>query len=243
VGKNTTIRDDFNRDVKSGGWGTATISDANANGQAGQKWQIATGSKQAFSVAAGTGGQIAVVDTQQDTVFYTALLGTMSKTTKMTKTTVEGSLSFAMQGFDNNNRQANVGVVLRWQDKNNYVKAYLDGAELLVMKNVNGKQTVLQHTKFVATDGTSYTVRFRIQGNAMMARAWQSDQQEPKTWVRATDTQGDATTGGQNGANDAGGQNGTAAGGAKAASGKVGVRALLPAGAMVTCTAFQMTLS
>jgi hypothetical protein len=77
----------------------------------------------------------------------------------------------------------NLGSVLRWQDKNNWYKAYLDGTELVLLKNVNGTMTRLKAALFDAQANTLYALRFRVIGSQLMARAWRSGEAEPQNWV------------------------------------------------------------
>ena len=49
----------------------------------------------------------------------------------------------------------NMGAVLHWTDTNDWYKAYIDGANLVVQKKVNGTATTLKTVPFAATAGTS----------------------------------------------------------------------------------------
>lgn len=85
---------------------------------------------------------------------------------------------------------SNLGVVLRWQDANNWYKALIDGNNVQLLKNVNGKIAVLASQAFKATNDTSYDLRFRILGSNLFARAWADGQPEPATWtLMKADTQ------------------------------------------------------
>ena len=82
----------------------------------------------------------------------------------------------------------NLGSVLRWQDKNDWYKAYLDGTQLVLFKNVNGTMTRLKAGAFTAQANVFYSLRFRVVGSQLMARAWPTGQAEPQNWlVMATD--------------------------------------------------------
>ena len=78
---------------------------------------------------------------------------------------------------------ANMGVLLRWTDSNNLYKVFIDGTNLTVLKKVNGAISNLQSTPFAAQNGASYTIRARVVGTSIMARAWQTGQAEPSNWM------------------------------------------------------------
>jgi hypothetical protein len=75
------------------------------------------------------------------------------------------------------------GIVLRWQDVNNWYKAQIDGTDLVVLKRVNGVITRLGALRFTALSGKTYTLHFRAIGATLFASAWQSDQSEPAHWM------------------------------------------------------------
>jgi hypothetical protein len=84
---------------------------------------------------------------------------------------------------------SNFGDVLRWNDGNNWYKAYVDGANLLIQKKVNGVTTILATTPFTATAGAAFTIHFRAVGQTLTANAWAATSSEPAGWmVTATDT-------------------------------------------------------
>src|SRR5260370_38517948 len=74
---------------------------------------------------------------------------------------------------------ANIGAVLRWNDTNNWYKAYIDGASLVVQKKVNGSTAILGSVPFVASVNTGYLLRFQIAGSTLSARAWPAGSAEP----------------------------------------------------------------
>jgi hypothetical protein len=87
------------------------------------------------------------------------------------------------------NASNNLGGVLRWTDGNNWYKAYIDGASLIVQKNVNGTSTILGAAPFTATSGTSYTLHFQVIGTTLYASVWQTGTTEPtKPMITVTDT-------------------------------------------------------
>src|SRR3974377_2196420 len=90
-----------------------------------------------------------------------------------------------MSSFSN----TNLGAVLRWTNTNNWYKAYINGTSLVVQKKVNGTTAIIGSASFVATAGTSYTLRFRVVGTTLYARVWQTGATEPVNWmVTVTDT-------------------------------------------------------
>lgn len=86
-------------------------------------------------------------------------------------------------------QQSNVGAVLRWQDDFDWYKAYIDGTQLLLIKDVAGTMTLLNAVSFTAVANTLYALRFAIDGTQLFARVWPAGQTEPSTWmIQATDT-------------------------------------------------------
>ncbi len=78
---------------------------------------------------------------------------------------------------------ANMGVLLRWTDGNNLYKVFIDGTNLTALKKVNGVVSSLQSVPFAAQDGISYSIRARVVGTSIMARAWQTGRTEPSNWM------------------------------------------------------------
>jgi hypothetical protein len=111
---------------------------------------------------------------------------------------------------------ANVGAVLRWTDTNDWYKAYLDGSSLVVQKKVNGAYATIGTAPFAATAGTSYSLRFRVVGTSLYAKAWASSSREPTAWT-VTGTDSSLT------------------------SGNCGLRMQLATGVVVTYTSFLAT--
>ncbi|HLZ55674.1 MAG TPA: hypothetical protein VKR06_01900 [Ktedonosporobacter sp.] len=81
---------------------------------------------------------------------------------------------------------ANLGVVLRWTDTNNWYKALIDGDNLSILKRVNGTTTTLKSVPFPAQGGVTYSIRFRAVGATLYSRAWRSDTTEPTKWLLTT---------------------------------------------------------
>ncbi|MEO7021723.1 MAG: hypothetical protein ABI234_16335 [Ktedonobacteraceae bacterium] len=76
----------------------------------------------------------------------------------------------------------NLGGVLRWQDSQNWYKVLIDGSKLQLLKSVQGKISVLATQPFNAVGGTAYSIRFRVLGSDLFAKAWSSTQPEPAHW-------------------------------------------------------------
>ena len=145
-------------------WGTASD---------GQAWGGDANTQAVFSVK----GNAGVVSNAGGTS-YSAVLGPAVSNAEVVAT---GSLS----SFSN----ANVGAVLRWADGNNWYKAFIDGANLVLQKKVAGSTTVLATAPFAAAAGTAYTIHFRAVGSTLTANVWPASGAEPSGWmVTATDT-------------------------------------------------------
>jgi outer membrane protein assembly factor BamB len=138
----------------------------------GRTWGGDANTANAFSVV-NNSGQVS-----NGSGIYNAVLGS-------TATNAEVVFSGSMSSFKN----ANLGAVLRWTDTNDLYKAYIDGTSLVVQKKVIGSTTILGSVAFIATAGTSYTLRFRVVGKTLYARVWKTGTTEPKAWmVAVTDT-------------------------------------------------------
>ena len=145
-------------------WGTASD---------GQAWGGDANTQAVFSVK----GNAGVVSNAGGTS-YSAVLGPAVSNAEVVAT---GSLS----SFSN----ANLGTVLRWADGNNWYKAFIDGANLVLQKKVAGSTTVLATAPFAAAAGTAYTIHFRAVGSTLTANVWPASGTEPSGWmVTATDT-------------------------------------------------------
>jgi serine/threonine protein kinase len=148
-------------------WGTASD---------GHPWEQDAATLPDFSIA-GQSGQI--YRTAQGLSFYTAILGPIITNAEVI---VRGSLS----QFNG----SHIGAVLRWTDNNHYYKAYIDGNRLNILKRSSPRSNpVLASVPFPAQANTSYTLRFRVIGATLQAKAWQTGSTEPANWmVSTTDT-------------------------------------------------------
>jgi hypothetical protein len=154
---NVLARDSFQRPNQQF-WGVASD---------GQSWAGDAVKAPAFAIVNHSGQVIG-----NSSAIYDSVLG---KPVADSEVLVSGSVSsFA---------DANLGVLLRWTDGNNLYKVFIDGTNLTVIKKVNGAISNLQSTPFVARNGASYTIRARVVGTSIMARAWQTGQAEPSNWM------------------------------------------------------------
>lgn len=95
----------------------------------------------------------------------------------------------AFSGSMNQFHQSNFGAVLRWRDPHNWYKAYIDGTNLVILKNLAAMGTRLGAVPFPAMANVNYTLRFQVIGTTLSAKVWQTGQTEPAGWqLRVTDT-------------------------------------------------------
>jgi hypothetical protein len=134
----------------------------------GQIWGGDANSKAGF-VIADRSGQII-----EGHSIYNATLGGLTSDAEVV---FSGSLS----GFDH----SNLGAILRWRDERNWYKAYINGTQLILLKDVAGTMIILNTVPFTAYAGTSYTLRFRVIGSQLLARVWLTGEIEPATWMVA----------------------------------------------------------
>lgn len=174
-------------------WGTASD---------GQVWAGTANTSTAFSIANNTG---IMNNTTSGGVNYDAILGASN-----------ANAQILFSGSINSFSSSNLGGVLRWQDTNNFYKAYIDGTSLYIQKSLSGAKTTVKSATFSATAGTTYYIRFQVSGSTLSAKAWKVGTTEPSAWaVTATDT--------------------------SFSSGYAGLRALLKSGVAATYTSFQAT--
>ena len=150
--------------VRSNGnfWGAASD---------GQTWGGDANSQSAFKIS-GDGGFVGSTSNS-----YSAVLGP-----------VVGNSQVVFSGSASSFAYANVGAVLRWQDGNNWYKAYIDGSRLVVQRKVAGIASVLATSNFTATPGVSYTLRFQVVGSSLYAKVWQTGSAEPGWMIQTTDS-------------------------------------------------------
>jgi len=161
---NMVAQDTFHRPDQTF-WGTASD---------GQKWGGQANVSSQFKIA-GDLGQINRKANGQS--LYTATLGPAVTDTELL-------ISASLSAFNS----SHIGAALRWQDDQNYYKVLIDQNQLRLFKRVNNLTSLLQRTSFAAQPNTSYTIRFRIVGATLKAKAWQTGSTEPSTWMAtATD--------------------------------------------------------
>ena len=141
-------------------WGTASD---------GRMWSGDANSIEVFSIVKGAGQ----IDHAQGA--FNAILGPLN-------TNAEVLVSASVNQFAAGGK-VNIGVALRWKDGNNWYKALIDGTNLQILSRVNGVTTSLAFMPFPAKGGVVYTLRFRVMGANLFARAWQNGQPEPATWM------------------------------------------------------------
>ena len=111
---------------------------------------------------------------------FNALLG---QATSQAEVLMNGSINHFNAGA------VNLGVVLRWQDTNNWYKMMIDGTNIVLLKRINGKSTILATAPFAAKGGRMYALRFRVVGATLFAKVWSSTLAEPANWmITVTDT-------------------------------------------------------
>ncbi len=143
-------------------WGTASD---------GQAWGADASNNNHFSISSNTGlasGTSGILS---------GVLGP-SKTDEQVLVTVKSS-SYA--------RNTDPDALLRYTDANNWYKAYLDGSNLVIRKNVAGTNTQIASAAFSATTNTLYTIRFQVVGEILSAKAWASSGSEPSNWTVSVD--------------------------------------------------------
>jgi streptogramin lyase len=153
----TTLAQDTFQRANQQHWGQASD---------GQTWGADANTSSVFSISNNTG------QLSNGGSVYNAVLGPVA-------TNAEVVLSGSMSSFNN----ANMGAVLRWTDKNNWYKAYVNGSSLVMQKKVNGAYTTLKTVPFAATAGTSYSIDFSVIGTTLSANAWLKGTPEPSGWM------------------------------------------------------------
>jgi hypothetical protein len=95
----------------------------------------------------------------------------------------EGNAEAFFTGSITSFKNDNLGAALRWQNSTNWYKAYINGTQLVVQSDVNGKQTILAQPAFAASVNTLYSIRFRVIGTTLYAKAWLASGTEPSAWM------------------------------------------------------------
>lgn len=132
----------------------------------GQTWGGDANTSSVFSIK-NNAGQLANGSSP-----YNALLGPVV-------TDSEVIFSGSMSSFTT----SNMGAVLHWKDSKDWYKAYINGNNLVIQKDINGTTTILKTVSFAATVGTSYTIDFKIVGATLTANVWKTGTSEPTGWM------------------------------------------------------------
>jgi DNA-binding beta-propeller fold protein YncE len=159
-GPGTTLAQDNFQRASQNLWGKASD---------GQTWGGDANTQAAFTIHDDV-GQIA-----NGSGPYNAVLGASA-------TNAEVLFTGSMSSFTNNN----LGAVLRWQNTNNWYKAYINGTSLVIQARVNGTTTTLTQAAFPASANTAYNLRFRVVGTTLYAKAWVTTATEPAAWTATT---------------------------------------------------------
>jgi streptogramin lyase len=138
-------------------WGTSSD---------GHAWGADAATNTAFSIANNTG-----MATNPGAV----LTGTLGAVT--------GDMQVVATGSVNTFSGGDYGVVARYNDPSDWYKAYIDGTNLVIRRDVSGTNVVLAAVPFAASGGTSYTIKFQTYGNWLLAKAWPASSAEPAPWM------------------------------------------------------------
>jgi hypothetical protein len=139
-------------------------------------WQGDTTSSAIFSI----NNQKGVVSNA--TGFFSAVIGpTITNATVI----MIGQMTDVETG--NNGNETSLSALLRWHDNKNWYKAYINGKEFGIRKDVNGQTTTLLTAPFVAQPGVFYTIRFTSRGLTLQARVWRTDAPDQKQSLSVTD--------------------------------------------------------
>lgn len=149
----------------------------------GYPWGGDANTNQAFSIKNGA-GQI------------TGANGTLQALLNINSADAEILLSGSLSRFDANGG-INLGGALRWQNAGTWYKVLIDGQHLQLLGKVNGARVLLKSIPFQAQANVNYSLRFRVLGSNLLAKAWPSTQSEPAAWMLvAVDTHLTAGIGG-----------------------------------------------
>lgn len=171
------VTDGFSR-VTAGGWGTATT---------GQSWTVVPGgggSAANFTTATSPFGQ-ALVQPASTGADYKAAIDVGGEDRDVQVEAYIATLPAS--------GQERMGVIGRYLDTSNNVHAELQvpatgPATLRIVQRLAGTMTVLTSTLtglYIVAD-TKYTIRCRVVGTHVRARAWLTSLSEPPWWIEAT---------------------------------------------------------
>jgi hypothetical protein len=101
----------------------------------------------------------------------------------------------------------NIGMVARFVDSSNFYYAVFDAGNIVIGKDVAGTFSTLISTAFAITFGTSYHLRFNLNGTTLMLKAWQDGSAEPGSFQLSTTDASLASGGFGVGSDDSGATN------------------------------------
>src|SRR5262249_27023513 len=110
--------------------------------------------------------------------------GTLNAVIGVPTDNVDITMSGSINQFGNG---VNFGAVLRWTNPNNWYKAFIDGNQLAILRNVNGQKQTIAHMDVQTSAGVTQTIRFRSVGAMLFAKAWPGGTPEPQKWLVITD--------------------------------------------------------
>jgi hypothetical protein len=155
----TIVADSFGRPNQTY-WGQASD---------GMAWGADANTKTAFTIV----NQRGQIRSRQGTHTFEAVIGPA-----ITNAEIDCTLTVVSTMQD-----ANVGVVLHWQNASNWLRASLNHAMLVISQMAHGHLSRLGASPFVVPDGTSVTLRFRAENGMLEAAAWDAGTSEPKSWM------------------------------------------------------------
>ena len=145
-------------------WGTATD---------GQTWRGDANNNSIYSISNYTGQ---LTSNSSVRSYYSAVLGPVMRDAQVLLT----------GRINNYSKAPDLGAVIRWQDGNNFYKAYIDGSSLVIMIDVNGTKITPAATSFAAQAGIAYSLRFQVIGYTLSAKVWKAASPEPTNWMIST---------------------------------------------------------
>jgi aryl-phospho-beta-D-glucosidase BglC (GH1 family) len=75
-----------------------------------------------------------------------------------------------------------LGLLLRYQDNDNWYYAYVDGKQLYIQRRLKGTFSILTSAPFVFKANRAVVIKFKIIGHTLQAKAWPKDESEPADW-------------------------------------------------------------
>jgi hypothetical protein len=136
----------------------------------GSQWEGDANLNQAFSIA-GASGQIAY-----DNRYLNAVLG-------LPVTNVDVTIEGMINQFDG---VANIGILARWTDPDNWYKADIDGSHMRLLRQLDGKGSTIKSIDMKLKPKIAYMLRFRALGAMLFVKAWPAGTAEPFAWQLTT---------------------------------------------------------